>query len=134
MQCPLRKISRCYCPYSVGLDCIHGDKRRSVPNVQILSAFFIAVVAERNYDPLVAELGPQANDKITDDDYLAIIRFSNGDDKPGRLKKSFLTLSIQPLADIISHPEGNDLRRRVTFRIPADPGARLSKSFRSRLP
>jgi hypothetical protein len=69
-------------------------------------------------DPLVAELGPQANGKITDDDYLAMIRFSIGDAAPGLPKKSFLTLSVQPPGEIVSQSGGTVSDGAVTFRIP----------------
>jgi len=69
-------------------------------------------------DPLIAELGPQANGKVTDDDYLAMIGFSIGDAAPGLLKKSFLTLTIQPTGQIISQSGGTMSDGAVTFRIP----------------
>jgi hypothetical protein len=69
-------------------------------------------------DPLIAQLGPQANGKITDADYLAMIRFSIGDAAPGLLQKSFLTLSIKPQGEIVSQSGGTVSDGAVTFRIP----------------
>jgi len=69
-------------------------------------------------DPLVAELGPQGSGQVTDDDYLAMIRFSIGDAAPGLLKKSFVTLTIQPQGEIISQSGGTITGGAVVFRIP----------------
>jgi hypothetical protein len=69
-------------------------------------------------DPLIAQLGPQADGNVTDDDYLAMIRFSIGDAAPALLKKSFLTLTVQPEGQIISQSGGTVSDGIVTFRIP----------------
>jgi hypothetical protein len=69
-------------------------------------------------DPLVAELGPQGSGQTTDTDYLAMIRFSIGDAAPGLLKKSFVTLTIQPQGEIISQSCGTMSGGAVVFRIP----------------
>ncbi|MGA2974157.1 MAG: hypothetical protein ABSF77_02480 [Spirochaetia bacterium] len=69
-------------------------------------------------DPVFAELGPQVNDTITDDEYLEMIRFSIGDDGPGLLKKSFITLTIDPEGEIVSQSGGTISGGAVAFRIP----------------
>jgi hypothetical protein len=69
-------------------------------------------------DPTVAGLGPQVNDTITDAEYLEMIKFSLGDDGPGLLKKSFITLTIDPEGDIISQTGGTISGGAVVFRIP----------------
>ena len=47
-------------------------------------------------DPVLLQLGPQGSGQVTDDDYLAMIRFSIGDAAPGLLKKSFVTVIDRP--------------------------------------
>ncbi len=69
-------------------------------------------------DPIVAQLGPQGNGPVTDDDYLSMIRFSVGDAAPGLLKKSFITLTVQPPGEIISQTGGAISGGAVVFRIP----------------
>lgn len=69
-------------------------------------------------DPLIAQLGPQGTGRVTDDDYLSMIRFSMGDDAPGLLKKSFVTLTVQPQGEILSQSGGIVNGNSVVFRIP----------------
>jgi hypothetical protein len=69
-------------------------------------------------DPLVAQLGPQGGGRITDDDYLAMIRFSIGDAAPGLLRKSFITLTVKPEGEILSQTGGTVRGGAVVFRIP----------------
>ena len=69
-------------------------------------------------DPAVAGMGPQVNDTITDAEYLDMIKFSLGDDGPGLLKKSFITLTIDPEGEIISQTGGTVSGGSVVFRIP----------------
>jgi hypothetical protein len=69
-------------------------------------------------DPLVAELGPQANGQVTEKDYLAMVRFSIGDAAPALLKESFFTLTIQPQGEIVSQTGGTVSDGAVTFLIP----------------
>ena len=69
-------------------------------------------------DPTVSGLGPQVNDTITDPEYLEMIKFSLGDDGPALLKKSFITLTIDPEGDIISQSGGTISGSAVVFRIP----------------
>jgi hypothetical protein len=69
-------------------------------------------------DPTVSSLGPQVHDTITDQEYLEMIKFSLGDDGPGLLKKSFITLTIDPEGEIISQTGGTVSGGAVMFRIP----------------
>ncbi len=69
-------------------------------------------------DPVLLQLGPQGSGQVTDDDYLAMIRFSIGDAAPGLLKKSFVTLTVQPPGEIISQSGGVVSGDAVVFRIP----------------
>jgi len=69
-------------------------------------------------DPTVASLMPQANDTYSDDDYLQMIQFSVGDDGPSLLKKSFITLTIDPEGAILSQTGGTIVGSAVVFRIP----------------
>jgi hypothetical protein len=69
-------------------------------------------------DPLVAELGPQVHGQVTDDDYLAMVKFSIGDAAPALLRKSFFTLTIQPQGEIVSQAGGTVNDGAVSFRIP----------------
>ncbi len=69
-------------------------------------------------DPVFAGLGPQVNDTTNDADYLEMIRFTMGDDGPTLLKKSFITLTIDPEGDIVSQTGGTVSGSAVVFRIP----------------
>jgi hypothetical protein len=69
-------------------------------------------------DPTFSSFMPQVNDTITDEDYLQMIQFSIGDDGPALLKKSFITLTIDPEGDILSQVGGTVSGGAVTFRIP----------------
>ena len=69
-------------------------------------------------DPTFSSFMPQVNDTITDEDYLQMVQFSIGDDGPSLLKKSFITLTIDPEGDIISQVGGTLSGGAVTFRIP----------------
>ncbi len=69
-------------------------------------------------DPAFAGLGPQVNDTISDADYTEMIRFTMGDDGPALLKKSFITMTINPDGDIVSQTGGTVSGGAVTFRIP----------------
>jgi hypothetical protein len=55
---------------------------------------------------------------VTDDDYFSMIQFSMGDAAPGLLKKSFITLTVQPRGEIISQSGGTISGGAVVFRIP----------------
>jgi hypothetical protein len=78
----------------------------------------LAVLFPMLSDPVLAGMGPQVNDTITDEEYLEMIRFSIGDDGPGLLKKSFLVLTIHPEGVIVSQTGGTVAAGAVTFRIP----------------
>jgi hypothetical protein len=69
-------------------------------------------------DPVLAGLGPQVNDTISDDDYLSMIKFTIGDDGPTLVKKSFITLTIAPEGAIVSQTGGTVTGGAVVFRIP----------------
>jgi hypothetical protein len=69
-------------------------------------------------DPLLAQFGPQGTGPVTEGDYLSIVRFAIGDEAPGLLKKSFITLEIQPQGEILSQSGGTMSGNAVTFRIP----------------
>ena len=66
----------------------------------------------------MASMGPQVNDTISDAEYLDMIKFSLGDEAPGLLKKSFITLTIDPEGEIISQTGGTVSGSSVVFRIP----------------
>lgn len=69
-------------------------------------------------DPTLASLGPQVDDTTTEAEYLDMVSFSIGNDGPGLLKKSFITLTIAPQGDILSQTGGTLSGRTVVFRIP----------------
>jgi hypothetical protein len=88
---------------------LHLDKS----NYTQLSALFPMLK-----DPTVASLGPQVNDTTTEAEYLDMVSFSIGEEGPGLLKKSFITLTIDPEGDIISQTGGTLSGSAVVFRIP----------------
>jgi hypothetical protein len=69
-------------------------------------------------DPLLAPLGPQGSGQTTEDDYLAMVKFSIGDAAPALLKKSFVSLTIRPQGTITGQSGGTLVGRAVVFRIP----------------
>jgi hypothetical protein len=69
-------------------------------------------------DPTLASLGPQVNDTTTEAEYLDMVSFSIGDQGPGLLKKSFVTLTIDPEGEILSQTGGTISGSAVVFRIP----------------
>jgi hypothetical protein len=69
-------------------------------------------------DPTLASLGPQVDDTITEEEYLQMVSFSIGDAGPGLLKKSFITLTIDPEGEILSQSGGTLGGGAVVFRIP----------------
>jgi hypothetical protein len=69
-------------------------------------------------DPMIASLGPQVEDTITDQEYLDMIQFTIGDDGPALLKKSYLTITIDPEGEILSQTGGTLANGAVTFKIP----------------
>jgi hypothetical protein len=78
----------------------------------------LSVVFPLLADPMFAGLGPQANEKISDEEYLEMVRFSLGDEGPGLLKKSFIDLTIKPEGEIVSQTGGTLANGGVLFRIP----------------
>jgi hypothetical protein len=69
-------------------------------------------------NPAFAAFGPQPNESISDDEYLEMVRFSIGDDAPALLKKSYLTLTLDPEGEILSQSGGDIIGGAVVFRIP----------------
>lgn len=69
-------------------------------------------------DPVFAQLGPQGTGQVSEADYLSMIRFSIGEDAPGLLRKSFITLTVQPGGEILSQAGGTLNGNTVVFRIP----------------
>jgi hypothetical protein len=69
-------------------------------------------------NPAFAAFGPQADDTASDDEYLEMVRFSIGDDAPALLKKSYLTLTLDPEGEILSQSGGDVIGGAVVFRIP----------------
>ena len=68
--------------------------------------------------PILQSLGPQPDQAITDDDYLEMIRFSLGDEGPGLVKKSSLSITVAPEGDIVSQTGGTVSADTVVFKIP----------------
>jgi hypothetical protein len=69
-------------------------------------------------NPAFAALGPQPNETTSDADYLEMVRFSIGEDAPALLKKSYLTLTLNPEGEIVSQSGGDISGGAVVFRIP----------------
>jgi hypothetical protein len=115
-----------------------GDRRTLKLHLDRATWSALAALFPPLRDPLVAELGPQGTSPTTEDDYLAMIRFSIGDAAPGLLKKSFLTVTIQPQGEIISQSGGTMNGGAVVFRIPVlrmlvlDRPLEYSVTFRQR--
>ncbi len=88
---------------------LHLDRK----NYTQLSALFPMLK-----DPTLASLGPQVDDTVTEDEYLQMVAFSIGDEGPALVKKSFITLTIDPEGEILSQTGGTISGGAVTFRIP----------------
>jgi hypothetical protein len=82
-------------------------------NYKQLSALFPGVS-----NPLVEGMGPQANDTITEAEYLEMITFSLGEEGPALVKKSFIDVAIRPEGEIVSQSGGTVSGGTVLFRIP----------------
>lgn len=86
--------------------------------------------------PALRSLGPQVDQKVTEDDYLEMIRFSLGDDGPALVKKSSISITIRPEGEIVSQTGGTVSDGSVTFRLPLmrvlllDTALDFSLSFR----
>jgi hypothetical protein len=63
-------------------------------------------------------MGPQVNDQISDPEYLEMIKFSLGDEAPGLVQKSFVTITIKPEGQILSQTGGTLSGGAVVFKIP----------------
>jgi hypothetical protein len=88
---------------------LHLDKK----NYAGLSALFPPLS-----DPVLAGMGPQSDDTVTEEEYLQMIEFSLGAEGPALLKKSFVTLTIKPEGGIVSQTGGAVSGGAVTFKIP----------------
>jgi hypothetical protein len=69
-------------------------------------------------NPLFEGMGPQANDTITEAEYLEMIKFSLGDEGPALVKKSYIEIAIRPEGEIVSQTGGAVANGTVVFRIP----------------
>jgi hypothetical protein len=69
-------------------------------------------------NPLFEGMGPQANDAITEAEYLEMIKFSLGDEGPALVQKSFIEMAIRPEGEIVSQTGGTVTNGCVVFRIP----------------
>lgn len=69
-------------------------------------------------NPLFEGMGPQANDAITEAEYLEMIKFSLGDEGPALVQKSFIEMAIRPEGEIVSQTGGTVTNGCVFFRIP----------------
>jgi hypothetical protein len=129
-------------PSSLDLDLAFGSLRDVVRSQDALGNAGVAVVADDGdrrtlrlhldratwgqvaslfpplRDPVFQQLGPQGTGQVTETDYLSMIKFSIGDDAPGLLRKSFITLMVQPEGQIISQAGGTLNGNAVVFRIP----------------
>lgn len=68
--------------------------------------------------PVLQSLGPQVDQRVTQDDYLEMIRFSLGDDGPALVRKSWISIAIRPEGEIVSQAGGTVSDGSVTYRIP----------------
>ncbi len=82
-------------------------------NYRQVAAFFPMLES-----PVLQSLGPQVDQKVTQDDYLAMIRFSLGDEAPGLVMKSSITVRIRPEGDIVSQTGGTVSGDEAVFQIP----------------
>lgn len=69
-------------------------------------------------DPMIQQLGPQGTGNVTEQDYLSMIGFSIGEEAPGQLRRSFITLTVRPEGEIVSQSGGTVGGGAVVFRIP----------------
>ena len=88
---------------------IHIDRE----NYRQIAAFFPMLAS-----PLLQSLGPQVDQKITQADYLEMIRFSIGDEAPGLARKSSITIRVRPDGDIVSQAGGVASGDEVVFQVP----------------
>lgn len=88
---------------------IHIDRG----NYRQIAAFFPMLSS-----PVLQSLGPQVDHKITQADYLDMIRFSLGDDAPGLLRQSSIAIRIRPDGEIASQSGGVVNEDEVVFQVP----------------
>ncbi|HVO40701.1 MAG TPA: hypothetical protein VMV03_16840 [Spirochaetia bacterium] len=68
--------------------------------------------------PVLQSLGPQVNEKVSNEDYLEMVRFAIGDDGPALVRKSFIVITIRPEGEIVSQSGGTPASGAVVFRVP----------------
>jgi hypothetical protein len=68
--------------------------------------------------PTLQALGPQVDQKTTEDDYLEMVRFSLGDDGPAQVRQSSIVIVVQPEGEIVSQSGGTVKAETVVFRVP----------------
>jgi hypothetical protein len=97
----------------------------------------IAVFFPMLEDPVLKSLGPQVDQKATENDYLEMVRFSIGDEAPALVKKSSIVVTIRPEGQIESQTGGTLSDGAVMFKIPLlrllllDTPLDFSMSFRT---
>ncbi len=110
---------------------IHLDRE----NYRQIASFFPMLES-----PVLRSLGPQVDQKVTEDDYTEMVRFSLGDDAPALVKKSSIVISIQPQGEIQSQTGGTVSDGSVMFKIPLlrllllDTSLDFSVSFKEKNP
>jgi len=70
------------------------------------------------HDPLVASLGPQQNERISEGEYLEMMGFVLGDGGPGELRRSTIETRVRVDGRIISQIGGVIEGSEVVFRTP----------------
>jgi hypothetical protein len=88
---------------------IHLDRS----NYGQIAAFFPMLES-----PMLQGLGPQVDQKTTEDDYLEMVRFSLGDDGPAQVRQSSIMIVVQPEGEIVSQSGGTVNAETVVFRVP----------------
>ena len=78
----------------------------------------LAVVFPVLSDPLFAGMGPQPNEKMTEDEYLKMIEYSLGADGAAQLAKSFIIITMKPEGQIVSQSGVTLSDGSVVFKIP----------------
>ncbi len=96
---------------SDGLDTLKIHLDRS--NYRQIAAFFPMLES-----PVLQSLGPQVDQKTTENDYLEMVRFSLGDDGPAQVRSSSIAITVQPEGEIVSQTGGTVSAGTVVFRIP----------------
>ncbi len=82
-------------------------------NYRQVAAFFPMLAS-----PVLQSLGPQVDQPVSQDDYLSMVRFSLGDQAPGLVKTSSITVTVRPEGDIVSQTGGSISGGQAVFQIP----------------